>query len=105
MGVWIFKCSLLTFLGSASAFAGTDCGRTCPREILDQHLNAILKRDPSVAPLFEGSPVPDNAVTVKPGNSVWKTFTPRGKIQRRYMRLVNQSTGYLGTPQEGSNNG
>jgi hypothetical protein len=103
MGARIFAYSLLAFLGSASAFAATpDCGRACLRDVLDRYMGAVLKHDPSSAPLFAGFRETDNAVAVKPGNGVWKTFTALGKIQRRYVDPVNQSAGYFGTIEEGS---
>lgn len=37
------------------------------------------------------------------GNGAWKTFTGLGKVQRRYLDTVNQSAGYFGTMEEGTN--
>jgi hypothetical protein len=34
------------------AFAATDCDRACLKTALDQYLNAVIKHDPSAAPLF-----------------------------------------------------
>jgi hypothetical protein len=53
-----------------------------------------------ILPLRRYSPVSgetDNAVAVKPGNGVRKTFTALGKVQRRYVDPANQSAGYFGT--------
>jgi hypothetical protein len=89
--------------GSARAFAAAnDCDRACLKAMLDQYLNAVIKHDPSAAPLFAGFRQTENAVVVRPGTGVWKTVTALGKVQRRYLDPVSEQAGYFGTVQESS---
>jgi hypothetical protein len=100
----VLACAMFALFGSANAIAATGtCDRDCLRNYLDQYLNAVVRHDPSSAPLFVGFRETENAVVVHPGNGVWKTFTGLGKVQRRYLDTVNQSAGYFGTMEEGSN--
>jgi hypothetical protein len=96
-------CALFTLFGCAQAFAapGT-CDRACLKNYLDQYLNAMIMHDPSAAPLWAGFRETENAVVVHAGNGAWKTFTGFGKVQRRYLDTVNQSAGYFGEMEEGS---
>jgi len=90
--------------GSATtAYAQTDCDRACLRTMLDQYLNAVVKHDPSAAPLVIGLRQTENAINVLPGNGVWKTVTAFGKVQRRYFDTVNGQAAYYGIVEEGSN--
>jgi hypothetical protein len=89
-------CVLLILFAANSVFAASDCDRTCLRNVLDQYLNAVIKHDPSAAPLFVGFRQTENAVVVKPGNGVWKTVTALGKVQRRYFDAVTGQAGYFG---------
>jgi hypothetical protein len=41
-----------------------------PRDVLDRYLGAVVKDDPSAAPLFAGFRETDNAVAVKPDKGV-----------------------------------
>src|SRR5205823_2372436 len=67
---------------------------------LDQYLNAVIKHDPSAAPLFAGFRQTENAVVVRPPNGVWKTMTALGKIQRRFLDAVTGQAGYFGIIEE-----
>jgi hypothetical protein len=97
-------CALFVLIGSSSAFAAKGaCDRACLKNYLDQYLNAVLKHDPSAAPLWAGFRETENAVVVHAGNGAWNTFTGLGKVQRRFLDPVNQSAGYFGTIDEGSN--
>jgi hypothetical protein len=70
--------------------------------MLDQYLNAVIKHDPSAAPLVVGFRQTENAINVRPGNGVWKTVTGLGAVQRRYVDPVSGQAAYYGTLQEGS---
>src|SRR5579864_7224350 len=70
--------------------------------MLDQYLNAVIKHDPTAAPLFIGFRETDNAVVVRPGTGVWKTVTGLGKLQRRYLDPVSGQAAYFGIVEEGS---
>ncbi len=90
--------------GGGNAFAAAnDCDRACLKTALDQYLNAVVKHDPSAAPLFVGFRQTENAVVERLGTGVWKSVTALGKLQRRYVDPVSGQAGYFGTVQEGSN--
>jgi hypothetical protein len=90
-------------LGSAPAFAAAnDCDRACLKTALDQYLNAVIKHDPSAAPLFSGFRQTENAVVVRPGTGTWKTVTALGKVQRRYLDPASEQAAYFGTVLENS---
>ena len=77
------------------------CDRTCLRTMLDQYLNAVIKHDPSAAPLVVGFRQTENAINVRPGNGVWKTVPGLGAVPRRYLDPVSGQAAYYGTVQEG----
>ena len=89
-------------IGGSVFAASTDCDRACLRTTLDQYLNAVVKHDPSAAPLFIGFRQTDNAVVVLPGTGVWKTVTGLGKMQRRYFDPVTGQAAYFGIVEEGA---
>jgi hypothetical protein len=70
--------------------------------MLDQYLQAVIKHDPSAAPLVVGFRQTENAINVRPGSGVWKTVTGLGKAQRRYLDPVTGQAAYYGTVEEGS---
>ena len=70
--------------------------------MLDQYLNAVMKRDPSTAPLVVGFRQTENALNVRPGNGVWRTVTGFGGMQRRYLDAVSGQAAYYGIVQEGA---
>ena len=65
-----------------AASAQATCDRACLRSMLDQYLNAVVKHDPTAAPLVVGFRQTENAINVRPGNGTWKTVTALGKVQR-----------------------
>src|SRR5690349_24923566 len=94
-------CLLIALLAASNAFAaGSDCDRACLKTTLDQYLNAVIKHDPSAAPLFVGYRQTENAVVVNPGTGIWKTMTALGKAQRRYADPVTSNVAYFGTIEE-----
>jgi hypothetical protein len=89
---------------ACAAFAASnDCDRSCLKTALDQYLGAVIKHDPSAAPLSIGFRETDNAVAIRLGTGVWKTVTALGKLQRRYLDTVSGQAGYFGIVQEQSN--
>jgi hypothetical protein len=90
----------ITIVPGAKVFAAADCDRACLRIALDQYLNAVIKHDPSAAPLFVGFRQTENSVVVRNGTGVWKTVTGLGALQRRYLDPVSGQAGYFGTVEE-----
>jgi hypothetical protein len=94
---------LCLLLGHATTLAAaTDCDRTCLKSTLDQYLNAVIKHDPSAAPLAAGFRQTENAIVVRPPTGAWKTVTALGKVQRRYLDPITGQAGYFGIVEEGS---
>ena len=77
------------------------CDRACLRGMLDQYLNAVVKHDPTAAPLVVGFRQTENAINVRPGSGMWKSVTGLGKVQRRYFDAVSRQAAYFGTVEEG----
>jgi hypothetical protein len=100
---WFAGAVMVMAAGASSASAQTTCDRACLRTMLDQYLVAIVKHDPSVAPLVIGFRQTENAINVRPGNGAWKTVTALGKVQRRYLDAITGQAAYYGTVEEGSN--
>jgi hypothetical protein len=76
----------LIIVGAAqTAKAQAACDRACLKQMLDQYLAAVVKHDPSAAPLVVGFRQTENAINTRPGNGIWKTATALGKVQRRYL--------------------
>jgi hypothetical protein len=92
---------MATVIGAGSAGAQT-CDRACLRTTLDQYLAAVIKHDPSAAPLVVGYRHTENAINKKPGDGVWKSVTGLGKVQRRYVDAVTGQAAYYGLVEEGS---
>jgi hypothetical protein len=98
--VRLLSCTML----SAPLFAAaSDCDRACLKTTLDQYLTAVIKHDPTAAPLFVGFRQTENAVVVKLGTGVWKSVTGLGKMQRRYLDPVSGQAAYFGSVEEGAN--
>src|SRR6476620_2810323 len=92
---------LLAFMAlAAPLFAAGDCDRACLKTTLDQYLNAVVKHDPSAAPLMIGFRQTENATVVKLGNGLWKTASALGKVQRRYFDPITGQAGYFGLIEE-----
>jgi hypothetical protein len=69
----------------AHAQGAAACDRACLRTMLDQYLNAVIAHDPAKAPaLLLGFRQTENAISVRPGQGVWKTLTELGRVQRRW---------------------
>src|SRR5689334_6907311 len=95
---------LLVATASLPLFAAAnDCDRACLKTTLDQYLTAVVKHDPSAAPLFVGFRQTENAVVVRLGTGVWKSVTALGKLQRRYLDPVSGQAAYFGIVEEGGN--
>ena len=110
-GRWVLAAvvvAMSSVAGTASAQATSTspgapaCDRACLRSVLDQYLNAVIKHDPSAAPLAVGFRQTENAVNVAPGKGVWKSVTALGNVQRRYLDPVSGQAGYYGTVKEGN---
>ena len=96
-------CGAAMLICSARMFAASnDCDRACLKTTLDQYLNAVIKHDPSAAPLFAGFRQTENAVVVRNGAGVWKSVTGLGKLQRRYLDATSGQAGYFGIVEEQS---
>jgi hypothetical protein len=81
--------------------AAQDCDRGCLKDLLDRYLSAVMKHDPSAAPLMVGFRQTENAVAVRLGTGVWKSVTGLGKLQRRYFDPVIGQAAYFGVVEEG----
>jgi hypothetical protein len=93
--------SVIIVGGAPTLTAQAACDRACLRQVLDQYLAALVKHDPTAAPLVVGFRQTENAINVRPGNGLWKTATALGKVQRRYFDPVSGQAAYFGTIEEG----
>src|SRR5579871_1303237 len=84
----------------AARAAVPDCDRACLKGALDQYLNAVVKHDPSAAPLFVGFRQTENSVVVRLGTGLWQSAKGLGKLQRRYLDPVSGQAGYFGILEE-----
>jgi hypothetical protein len=101
--VWWIVCGVIVLAGGATQASAQDaCDRACLRTMLDQYLAAVVKHDPSAAPLAVGLRQTENAINVRPGNGMWKSVTGLGKVQRRYLDATTGQAAYYGTVEEGS---
>jgi hypothetical protein len=73
---------MLTIFIAAAAMAAPavpaqaqTCDRACLRTTLDQYLAAVVKHEPSAAPLATGYRHTENAINKKLGDGVWKSVT------------------------------
>ncbi|MEJ1965155.1 MAG: hypothetical protein WDO56_27900 [Gammaproteobacteria bacterium] len=87
---------------SAAVAAGKplECDRACLKSTLDRYLQAVLKHDPSAAPLTYGYRHTENAINVPLGKGVWKSVTALGKVQRRYLDATSGQAAYYGIVEE-----
>ena len=100
--LWIAAIAIVMASAWTDASAQASCDRVCLRTMLDQYLAAVVKHDPTAAPLVVGFRQTENAINVRPGNGVWKTVTGLGAVQRRYLDAVTGQAAYYGTVEEGS---
>jgi hypothetical protein len=92
---------MLVLAGTRTANAQT-CDRACLRATLDQYLAAVVKHDPSSAPLVLGYRHTENALNKKLGEGVWKSITGLGKMQRKFFDPVSGQAAYYGLVDEGA---
>jgi hypothetical protein len=92
--------ALVVLCFCVNVFAANECDRACLKTSLDQYLNAVIKHDPSAAPLLVGFRQTENATVVKFGTGLWKTLTGLGKMQRRYFDPVSGQVAYFGLIEE-----
>jgi hypothetical protein len=103
LGARLLLCTLVTFSATTPALAaGPTCDRACLKTLLDQYLNAVVKHDPSAAPLMIGFRQTENAIAVRPGTGLWKSMTGLGAMQRRYFDPIAGQAAYFGVIEEGS---
>jgi hypothetical protein len=99
---WMLVCAVVVLGGATTGSAQTTCDRACLTGFLNQYLAAVIKHDPSAAPLVVGFRQTENAINVRLGDGVWKTVTGLGQVQRRFADPVSGQAGYYGIVQEGS---
>jgi hypothetical protein len=87
-------------LTSLGAERTRPCDRACLKSTLDTYLQAVVKHDPSAAPLVHGYRHTENAINVPLGKGVWQSVTALGKVQRRYLDAVNGQAAYYGIVDE-----
>ncbi len=88
--------------GSAAPAFAAGCDRACLAKVVDQYVAAVLKHDPSAAPLAASFRYTENALEVKPGDGLWKSATGLGAVQRRYLDPVSGQAAYFGLIEEGA---
>jgi hypothetical protein len=84
----------------ATAAYGQTCDRACLMSALEQYLTALVRHDPSAAPLAAGFRQTENAEVRVAGTGLWQSVTALGKVQRRYFDAVTEQAGYFGTLEE-----
>lgn len=90
----------LSLLGGTAVAATPPCDRACLGKTLDQYLDAVVRHDPSAAPLASGYRATENAAVVKAGDGLWKSATRLGAVQRRYFDPVTGQAAYYGLIEE-----
>jgi len=93
---------LMSVVAVARSAGAQSCDRACLRNTLDQYLAAVVKHDPSAAPLATGYRHTENAINKKLRDGVWKSVTGLGKVQRKYFDPVSGQAAYYGLVDEGS---
>ena len=92
--------AIAAFALSAFAAHGQTCDRACLKTTLDQYLTALVKHEPSAAPLALGFRQTENAEVRVLGTGLWQSMTGLGEVQRRYFDAVTEQAGYFGTIEE-----
>jgi hypothetical protein len=77
------------------------CDRACLSATLDQYLSAVVKHDPSAAPLAIGYRHTENALSKPLGKGVWQSVTALGTMQRRWIDPVSSQAAFYGAVEEG----
>jgi hypothetical protein len=92
----------LTTIPAWSVAAGTapDCDRPCLRSMLERYLGAVVRHDPSAAPLALGYRHTENAINIPLGKGLWQSVTGLGKVQRRYLDAASGQAAYYGIVEE-----
>ena len=98
----IYAAALAAMTALAAPAHAQTCDRPCLRSTLDRYLAAVVKHDPSAAPLATGYRHTENAINKKLRDGVWKSVTGLGKMQRRYFDPVSGQAAYYGLVDEGS---
>jgi hypothetical protein len=91
----LFALAILPFTASAAS-----CDRACLKATLDRYLQAVLKHDPSAAPLAASYRHTENAVNMPLGKGIWQSASALGKVQRRYVDATSGQAAYYGILEE-----
>jgi len=94
--------AVLALAAALPTFGAATCDRACLKSSLDQYLQAVMKHDPSAAPLFLGYRHTENALLVKLGEGAWKSVTAIGTVDRRYYDPVSGQAAFFGVLNEGA---
>ncbi len=95
------RVALFAVLGLVSfSAAAAPCDRACLQSTLDRYLDALVRHDPSAAPLAAGFRQTENAEVRVAGAGLWRSATKLGTLQRRYFDAVTEQAGYFGTLEE-----
>jgi hypothetical protein len=89
--------ALAAFALAGSAAHGQTCDRACLKTSLDQYLTALVKHEPSAAPLALGFRQTENAEARVLGTGLWQSVTGLGEVERRYFDATTEQAGYFGT--------
>jgi hypothetical protein len=93
--------ALLAATAGSGAWAQS-CDRACLKKTLDEYLNAVVKHDPSAAPLAYSYRHTENAINKPRGKGVWESVTGLGQVQRRWIDPVSSQAAYYGILEEGN---
>ncbi len=83
-------------LAAVGANRASTCDRPCLQSTLNRYLAAVVKHDPSAAPLSPSYRHTEDAINVPLGKGVWQSVTGLGKVQRRYLDPVSGQAAYYG---------
>jgi hypothetical protein len=61
--------------GAAQPAGGQACDRECLRGMVTRYLDALVAKNPAALPLAASVRFTEDAVTLKPGEGLWKTIT------------------------------
>src|SRR5580692_9974897 len=78
------------------ARAATACDRSCLKSVLDAYLTAVVKHDPTAAPLAPSYRHTESARNMPLGKGVWQSVTGLGQVQRRYLDPLSGQAAYYG---------
>jgi hypothetical protein len=88
--------AMIAAASTSTQAAPNGCDRACLYQALDQYLGAVVRHDPSNAPLAKGFRETENAVDTQPGDGIWKNAVGLGEVQRRYFDPVSGQAAYFG---------